>query len=218
MSGGQASPDDRFDVGRTLIALALLAIAGVTSVLGSLFIAARYPDRPAPRDTLFELLPHISAARYLTAIALIAGFALFIIWALRSARADIPTFIAIFALMYFLRSAIIVLTPLANAHGNGAYVFAMVQNGMFPSGHAGAVFLCFALISAEKAPVQRRVGLALAATVWTALILSHGHYSIDVVGGVLLAYFVNAEWTHGRLFNPMKRLVSAPAVAGTEGT
>ena len=207
MSGGHASPDDRLDVKRTIVALSLLAVAGVTSLAGSIFIAARYPDRPAPRDTLFELLPYLSSARYLTAVALIAGFALFIVWALRFGRADIPKFIAIFALMYFLRSVIIVLTPLANAHGEGAYVFAMVQNGMFPSGHAAAVFLCFALISAEKSPSLRRLGFALAVTVWVALVVSHGHYSIDVVGGVLLAYFVAMEWEHGRLFNPVKRIV-----------
>jgi membrane-associated phospholipid phosphatase len=41
------------------------------------------------------------------------------------------------------------------------------------------------------------------------LVLAHGHYSIDVVGGLLLAYFVVTVWQHGRLFEPIKRLTGA---------
>lgn len=208
MNSAHTSPDSRIDVGRLMISLSLLALAGITSLAGSLFIAARYPDRPTPRDTLFELLPYVNAARYLTAVALVAGFVLFIAWALRSSRADIPRFVAVFALMYLARSVLIVLTPLANSHGEGPFVFPVVQNGMFPSGHAAAALLFVRLTDAARAPNLKRTLLALAVVVWVALVVSHGHYSIDVVGGLLLAYFVDREWTHGSLFGPVKRLVS----------
>ena len=38
------------------------------------------------------------------------------------------------------------------------------------------------------------------------LVLAQGHYSIDVVGGLLLAYFVVHTWRCGRLFEPLSRV------------
>ena len=37
------------------------------------------------------------------------------------------------------------------------------------------------------------------------LILAHGHYSIDVIGGLLLSYFVATVWQRGDLFRPITR-------------
>lgn len=198
------------DVRRLALGLSVLAVAGVASFAGSVFIATRYPARPMPRDTLFELLPHISWVRYLTAVALVGAFALFLVYAFTRRRERLPGFAAMFGLMYLLRGVIMVLTPLANSHGEGAFVFPMVQNGMFPSGHSAAALLCALLIAREDAPRLKQAVWALAATVWIALIVSHGHYSIDVVGGILLAYFVVAEWTNGRLFGPLRRALEAP--------
>lgn len=188
-----------------LISLALLAAAGAASLGGNIVIVAEFPDRPAPRDLLFELLPYVGPLRYMTAIALIAGFALFVRYAFRRAPARIPEFIAMFAIMYLLRAAFMVLTPLASAHGEGAFVSSVVQYGMFPSGHIGAAVLLTRLTARDLAPVQRRVQAVLALVLGVSMILAHGHYSIDIVGGVLLSYFIEQEWTHGRLFNPLKR-------------
>jgi hypothetical protein len=49
--------------------------------------------------------------------------------------------------------------------------------------------------------------LWLAFAEWITLLLAHGHYSIDIAGGVLLAYFVFHEWNSGSVFGPLKRLV-----------
>jgi len=193
-----------------VLSLLVLAVAGVASVAGSVYIGTAFPDRPTPRDALFELLPYVSSVRYLTAVALVAAFALFFRYALRFERREIPAFIAIFGLMYLLRAVIMVLTPLGDAQGPGSYVFPFVQHGMFPSGHTAAALLCARLVDRAKAPRLRRVQQALATVVAVALVVSHGHYTIDVVGGALLAYFVEQEWRHGRLFGPVKRLIGRP--------
>jgi len=188
----------------------MLAVAGVLAWQGSNFIAARFPDRPRPRDLLFETLPHIDMLKYAADVAIVASILLLLVYALRRARRDIPGMVAVFAIFYALRAAIMVLTPLALAHGDGAYYsfLPITQNGNFPSGHAGAALLCFLLVDARDSPVLRRVQLALAALEWVALIVSRSHYTVDVIGGLLLAYFVWREWSDGTLFAPLKRLLA----------
>lgn len=204
---GRQDGAGRQDLGGIARALLLLAVAGGASLASSGFIQRAFPDRPAPRDLLFELLPYVDSARFLTAVAVVAALVLLLIHALREDRHRLHEYIAVLGVMYLLRAAIMLLTPLANAHGEGAFVFPLVQYGMFPSGHSAAVLLCVRLTDPLRAPGLRRVMFALAATVWIALILSRGHYSIDVVGGVLLAYFVDMEWRHGTLFGPVTRWV-----------
>ena len=147
----------------------------------------------------------MSDARYLTAAVLIAAFAIFVVFAIRSMPAEIPRFIAIFAIMYLLRAATMVLTPLASAHGEGPFVFALTQYGMFPSGHTAAAVLLALFTEPAIAPRLRRVQTALAAILAVSFVLAHGHYSIDVVGGFLLAYFVERAWANGTIFEPVKR-------------
>ncbi|MHB1451695.1 MAG: phosphatase PAP2-related protein [Coriobacteriia bacterium] len=192
-----------------LVSVGLLAAAGVASRYSNWLILERFPDRPYPRDLLFELLPYVSWTRYLTVIALVIGFSLFLYYALRYEPGRIPAFTAIFALMYLFRAAMIVLTPLGSAQGEGPFVFSVQQYGMFPSGHMAAVLILVLLTSASRAPALHRVQILLATLELTGLILAHGHYSIDVVGGMLLAYFVVHVWTEGRLFDPLKRLIGA---------
>jgi len=189
------------------ISLSLLAVAGAASLGGSWFIAAHYPHRAMPRDTLFELLPYSADARYLMAAALALGLALFVRHALVAVPDQAPKFASIFALMYLLRAALICLTPLANAHGDGAFFLPVVQHGMFPSGHSAASLLFVLLTDPQRAPGLRRLLLALAVIVWVTLVVAHGHYSIDVVGGLLLAYFCEREWNRGALFDPLKRAI-----------
>jgi membrane-associated phospholipid phosphatase len=195
------------------ISFSLLAIAAAASYGGSWFIAARYPQRPTPRDTLFELLPYSAEARYLMAGALVAALALFARHAFVSVPDQLPKFFSIFALMYLLRAALISLTPLANAHGDGAFAFPAVQHGMFPSGHSAATLLFVLLTDPRRAPGLRRLLLVLAAIVWVTLLVAHGHYSIDVVGGLLLAYFCEREWSLGTLFDPLKRAIGQDVAA-----
>lgn len=192
-----------------LVSLTLLAAVGVATLYGNRLILERFADRPYPRDLLFELLPYVGWTRYLTVVALVIGFSLFLYYALRYEPGRIPAFTAIFALMYLFRAAMIVLTPLGSAQGEGAFVFSVQQYGMFPSGHMAASLILVLLTSAARSPVLHRVQTLLAVLQLAGLVLARGHYSIDVVGGLLLAYFVVHVWTDGRLFDPLKRATGA---------
>ena len=192
-----------------LVSVGLLAAAGVGTLYSNRVILERFPDRPYPRDLLFELLPYVSWTRYLTVVALVIGFSLFLYYALRYEPRRIPAFTAIFALMYLFRAVMIALTPLGSAQGKGAFVLGVQQYGMFPSGHVAAALILVLLTSADRAPALHRMQVLLVTLELTGLILAHGHYSIDVVGGLLLAYFVVHVWTDGSLFDPLKRLTGA---------
>lgn len=183
----------------------MAAAAGAATYAGNALIVAGFPDRPAPRDLLFELVPYYAPVRYVTAAALIAALTLFAFHVLTRAREDLPRIVTVVSLMYLLRAAIMVLTPLASAQGEGPFVFSVVQYGMFPSGHAAVTWLCARLTDPARAPRLRAWLYVLAVVEWVTLVAAHGHYSIDVVGGVLLAYFVDREWQSGRLFGPLKR-------------
>lgn len=201
--------DSTIDRRALWISLLLLFIScGIVSPAGSTLIALEFTDRPMPRDALFELLPYVGEVRYLSTLALTAGFVIFMAYTYDRVRSAFPTFITIFAMMYFLRAGIMILNPLANAHGPGPYVFPLIQNGMFPSGHVAVAVLFTRLTDAKRAPGLRRLQAVLAIVVGAALVLSHGHYSIDIVGGMLLSYFVEREWMVGHLFDPVKRLIA----------
>ncbi|NTW29407.1 MAG: phosphatase PAP2 family protein [Coriobacteriia bacterium] len=199
-------------VGRAAAGLTFLVLSLLFSFLMSAFIAGHFPDRPTPRDLLFETLPYFDTCQYTTDIALFSAIALAAFYSLRTVPEKFPSFLAMFGTMYTLRALIMVLTPLASAHGNGERfgLVPLIQNGMFPSGHAACALLCFLIIDPKLAPNLRRIVLALACITWLSLLLSHSHYSIDIVGGPLLSYFVWREWTVGTLLNPLKRFFRMP--------
>lgn len=82
------------------------------------------------------------------------------------------------------------------------------QHGEFPSGHMAFVFLCMLLVDKAKAPRIRAAMVVLVVAECVSLLVSHQHYSIDVVGGFLLSYFIYHEYTEGTWFNWLKPLIT----------
>jgi len=185
-----------------LVAIGVLLLSGVAARSSSSLIDVWYPDRPKPPDFLFDLLPYIAWPQYLTDLALIAALVLLITYALRGHTREIPKMIMLFAIMELLRATINLLTPLAGplASNQSLYgIFPFHQYGEFPSGHAASVYLAFLLVDREQAPgIRIALGVCLVVEI-VALLVSHGHYSIDIVGGLLLSYFV-FHWFGPRVF------------------
>jgi membrane-associated phospholipid phosphatase len=190
-------------------ATALLALGGACTEGASWFLQWRYPDRPVAPDLLLDALPYIEPARLLTSAAIFAAVVLFAIHAWRHEPQRIPDFVAMLAVMYLMRSVLLVLTPLANARDGLPAQFPLFQYGMFPSGHTAVVVLCAMWVDRRTAPGVKRVAVSLALVVCLGLLLAHSHYAIDIAGGALLAYFVDREWRQGWLLEPVKRLVMA---------
>jgi membrane-associated phospholipid phosphatase len=189
----------------------MLALAGAASAASSEYIAHAFPARPTPDDLLFRLLPTVRIMEYGTDIALAGAFASLIAYLTTRARDEWPRAIAVFSAMYIVRAGMMVLTPLASAHGNGTRFgfLPLVQNGMYPSGHTAAALLCVLLVDRKRTPVLRATALACACVVWVGLVLARAHYSIDIAGGLLLGYFVWREWTSGSAPSALKRLLGS---------
>lgn len=195
---------------RLCVAAALALTAAVATEAASRLIAARFPHRPSAPDIVFEALPRIPFASYVTLAAMALSVALLLAHLLRTAPARVPEAMALMSVMYLLRAAMLVLTPLAPARDGSVLAFPLFANGLFPSGHTALAVLAVWLTDRRVAPRLHLAQTALASVVVVSMLFSRGHYSIDIVGGALLAYFVGHEWESGRLLRPLRTLV-APA-------
>lgn len=185
--------------------MALGVLAALGTLLANLLITRGFADAARPDDLLFELLPYLRPARWLTVVGLVLGFGVFLADLLRRegwAGRRLQEAATAFALMYLLRAGMTVLTPLAPAQGEEPFIFSPQQYGMFPSGHTAAITLLLLLTPADRTWARRAQGLSLALMV-AGLLLARGHYSIDVVGGLLLGYVVVHALRTWRVLAPL---------------
>lgn len=192
---------------RAAIATAMAVAAVVATEAASRAIASLFPDRPAAPDIAYQVLPHVPAASYLTLMAIGTVLLMAGIWVMRHRPTQIPEYVASVSLMYVLRAALTVLTPLAHARTDSVLPFPLFENGLFPSGHTAVAMLLLLLIGRRDAPRLHAVGLTLLAVMVVTMLVSRGHYSIDIAGGALLAYFVWREWSDGGLFGSLRDAV-----------
>jgi membrane-associated phospholipid phosphatase len=106
----------------------------------------------------------------------------------------IPFILLMIGFFYLVRGVFIVLTPFGNPpmfNGTDSIFkgFSKYELGVYPSGHAGNVFMMFLLV---KDSTYKKLILACLVIVITALFLARGHYSIDVLSGLFFAYAIRA--------------------------
>jgi membrane-associated phospholipid phosphatase len=181
--------------------------AAVTTEAASRTIASRFPDRPAAPDITYELLPYVPAASYLTLATVGALLLMLSIWLIKHRPGHVREYVTLVSLMYLLRAGLTVLTPLAQDRAGSVLPFPLFQNGLFPSGHTAVALLLLLLVGRHDAPRVHAAAVALLAVMAVTMLLSRGHYSIDIVGGALLAYFVWREWSDSGLFGPLRDAV-----------
>jgi hypothetical protein len=104
----------------------------------------------------------------------------------------IPFFLLMVGFFYITRGIFIVLTPFGNPPMfNGSdplfHGFANYELGVYPSGHAGNVFLLLLLVNDRI--YRWLIGICLIVVI-IALFLAHGHYSIDILSGLFFSYAI----------------------------
>jgi hypothetical protein len=149
---------------------------------------------PMLSDLILDHMPVIDVALFYDIFALIPVILVLIYVVHKKDYNRIPFIILMSGLFYIVRGIFIVLTPFGNPPlfigsdplFNG---FAKYDLGVYPSGHAGNVFLMFLLV---KDKTYKLLIMACLILVIITLFLAHGHYSIDIFSGLFFAYAIRA--------------------------
>ncbi len=149
---------------------------------------------PMLSDLILDNLPAINVALFYDIFALLPLIVVLIYVVHKKDYSRVPFIIMMSALFYIVRGIFIVLTPFGNPpmfSGSDPLFngFAKYDLGVYPSGHAGNVFLMFLLV---KDKVYKWIILTCLVIVIITLFLSHGHYSIDIFSGLFFAYAIRA--------------------------
>ena len=149
---------------------------------------------PMLSDLILDNLPFVNVALFYDIFALIPIILLLFYFILTKDYERIPYVILLSGLFYIVRGIFIVLTPFGNPPMFGGSDplfngFAKYDLGVYPSGHAGNVFLLYLLV---KGRIYRLIILICLILVIITLFLAHGHYSIDILSGLFFAYAIKS--------------------------
>lgn len=197
-----------------IVGLLVLVASSLFNFVTSELIQHRYPDRPVVPDLLFDLLPYVPWLQYAfdTIVAACIISMLYYAFAVDPRRSGYYFFTV--GIGYLARAILMALTPLGQPTGNDetmgiGLLLNIYQHGMFPSGHTYLTAVIFFLIERSKTPrLKAAVGILVVAEM-ICLLLSHAHYSIDLVGGLMTAYLTN-HW----MSRFKDRFLAAPAADG----
>lgn len=106
----------------------------------------------------------------------------------------LPFILLMIGLFYIIRGLFIVLTPFGNPpmfNGTDSIFkgFSKYELGVYPSGHAGNVFMMFLLVNDRR---YRLLIFLCLVIVTISLFLARGHYSIDILSGLFFSYAIKA--------------------------
>jgi hypothetical protein len=149
---------------------------------------------PMLSDFILDHLPFYNVSLIYDISCLIPIFLVLIYIVHKKDYNRIPLFFLLTGIFYIVRGIFIVLTPFGNPPMfNGSdplfHGFSNFELGVYPSGHAGNVFLMFLLVKDKNYKWLIFICLAF---VITALFLARGHYSIDILSGLFFAYAIRA--------------------------
>ncbi len=178
-----------------LLALLWLAVALALNMLASELIQHFYPDRPQVPDVFFTLLPNLPVLAYASEPVMAASLAIALVYAWKHDRNRLPFLFFLAGLLYLFRAPLILLTPLGRPTGNldsyGIFeIIELKQHGMFPSGHMALSALIWFYIGPGPGRTLKHLAGIFAALQGVVLLLSRGHYSIELAGGIMVAYIV----------------------------
>lgn len=148
-----------------------------------------YPNLPTQTDFFFEHTPYINILFICDLIVIITIISFLIFIFKKKKFREIPFYTILIGIYYLIKSVLIYLTPMANPHPVSEFWSKVLpEGGMFPSGHTGLIFLLFLFTIKEKPKGWRIYFLMLLIAEIIFMILSRGHYSIDIIGALFIGY------------------------------
>lgn len=166
------------------IAGCLYIIAVLLCNLTSHYIRVTFQNPPVAPDLLWMHLPYLPIT-WLSEIFLGISVLYILNWALKKDKDFIPYAISVYSIFQIIRAFLIILTPLGIPSSysglapiGGTSVFAY---GAFPSGHLAYPVLTYLI-------TRKKIVLFFSLIVALALLIARGHYTIDLIGTIMLAY------------------------------
>jgi hypothetical protein len=149
---------------------------------------------PMLSDLILDNLPFYNVSLIYDVFCLVPIFLVFVYFVHKKDYNRIPLFLVLCGIFYIVRGVFIVLTPFGNPPMfNGSdplfHGFSNYELGVYPSGHAGNVFLMFLLVKDKNYKWLIFICLLI---VITSLFLARGHYSIDILSGIFFSYAISA--------------------------
>ena len=149
---------------------------------------------PMLSDLILDNLPFYNVSLIYDISCLIPIFLVVIYIIHKKDYNRIPFFMLMTGIFYIVRGIFIVLTPFGNPPMfNGSdplfHGFSNYELGVYPSGHAGNVFLLLLLV---KDKTYKWLIFVCLVVVIVALFLSRGHYSIDILSGLFFSYAIRS--------------------------
>jgi hypothetical protein len=149
---------------------------------------------PMLSDLILDNLPFVNVSLIYDIFCLVPILLVLIYFVHKKDYDRIPFFLLMSGIFYIVRGIFIVLTPFGNPpmfNGSDPLFngFSKYELGVYPSGHAGNVFLMFLLV---KDKGYKWLIFICMVVVVTALFLARGHYSIDILSGLFFAYAIRA--------------------------
>lgn len=179
----------------TPLSVVLLIVSIIANNLASRFIHFFFPERLPAHDLIFTLTPTLLWTQYISDPLLLVSLGAFLVMIFRRVKRGHQILIrqVIFSAgaVLSLRAIMEILTPLQRMETfNQPYgIFQVIQHGLFPSGHTAISFLIY--LYAQKLKPKKKwlmfFSFQLIAQI-VVLLLSRGHYSIDIAGGLMIAY------------------------------
>jgi hypothetical protein len=173
-------------------------IAGVLSNFASESYLHNYMNEgrslPMLSDMILDNLPYMNVS-IIYDIFCLFPVAFVLIYIVHKKDYDrIPFFLLMVGLFYMVRGIFIVLTPFGNPpmfEGSDSIFkgFSKYELGVYPSGHAGNIFMMYLLV--RDSTYKKLILLCLVIVIVT-LFLARGHYSIDILSGLFFSYAIKS--------------------------
>lgn len=151
-----------------------------------------FPVRPILDDLFFRITPYIPEFSYVADGVIVVSILLYL-FLIKIDQTKLQTAMATAAFLYFLRGLLNLVTPIGDPSGDAevyGFLEAYPLMGMFPSGHIGFLVGQYLLLHKWNYPKKwLAVYILLIVLESFALWVTRGHYTIDIVGGMMVAYF-----------------------------
>jgi len=176
------------------ISLVILAIGVSINILSQIYlhnVLSTGKSLPILSDLILDNIPYLEISWMYDTFSAIA-FIFTAIYVIHKRKIkSLPYFIFLFGIFMVLRGVFVILTPFGNPvdfKGSKSIFngFAKYDLGLYPSGHTGSTFL-YALFA--KGIYRWIIGF-FCLIIIISLFLARGHYSIDIISGILFSYAI----------------------------